>query len=159
MTDEPKNLAGLLHWYRDMVGDRIPARLHDRDTDGGGNPQWHSAFRAYLTAHPRATDREGYVRDPLSFWLWTLSRSGGKNKRRAEFLYRLAVLDFDWLEAVHARRSMSKWADDMAEDYALASLRKLWRMCQTEPQPHVREPRTVVDQGKSEAQHHAEGAA
>ena len=154
MNDEPKRLDDLIVFYRDVVGDSIPGRLHNRDTDDGGNPQWHGAFRAYLTAHPRTTDREGYVRDPLAFWLWTLQRGGPKNRRRALFLYRLARLDFDWLEAVHARRSMSQWREDMAEDYAEASLRVLWRKMQEEPVLYVKPP---ID--KSDAQRDAEAAA
>ena len=154
MSSEPTSLHSLIAWYREAVDDTIPTRLHNRDIDDGGNPQWHGQFRAYLTAHPCVTDKEGYVRDKLAFWLWTMSRGGPKNKRRAEFLHRLAVLDFDWLEAVHARRSMSKWAGDMAEDYTVASLRILWRKMQSEPEIRVRPP---VD--KSDAQKDAEAAA
>ncbi len=153
MNDEPQSLSALLHWFRGVVGDRIPIRIHNRDTDDGGYLQWHGAFRAYLTAHPMATDREGFIRDPLAFWLWQMSRKGAKAKRRGEFLFRLASLDFDWLEAVHGRRQMSAWSADMAEDYAHASLRILWRMYQSEP---VKFERKRIE--KSEAQVSAEEA-
>ncbi len=154
MTDEPQSLAALLHWYRGVVGDRIiPIRIHNRDTDDGGYLQWHGAFRAYLTAHPMATDREGFIRDPLAFHLWQMAGKGAKGNRRAEFLYRLACLDFDWLAAVHARPKMSGLAVDMCEAYAHASLRILWRMCQSEPVKFERKTE------KSEAQLDAEEAA
>ena len=151
---EPQTLSPLIAWYQGVVSDAIPVRVHNRLTDAGGAPEWHGEFRAFLTAHPKAIDKEGYVRDPLAFWLWTMHRGGPKNKRRALFLFRLAHLDFDWLEAVHARKSMSKWREDMAEDYTVASLRVLWRRMQSEPEIRVRPPKD-----KSDAQKDAEAAA
>ncbi len=149
---EPQSLEALLSWYRFEVEGRIPTRIHNRETSEGGAKEWHARFKAYLLAHPKATDEDGYVRDPLAFWLWTLSSGGPKNRRRGEFLYRLAVMDFDWLEAVHARRSFSKWAADMAEDYTVASLRILWDKMQREPVIRSRE------RAKSDAQKDAEAA-
>ncbi len=154
MTKEPRSLAALLSWYRHEVESAVPQRLHKQDLDAGGAPEYSGGFVAYLRDNARATDEEGNIRDPLAYYLGALRSQGGKDGRRAVFLYRLARLDFDWREAVHARRSMSKWADDMAESYALASLRIFWRLMQTVPQPHVREPRE-----KSEAQRDAEAAA
>ena len=46
---------------------------------------------------------------------------------------------------------MSKWREDMAEDYTVASLRVLWRRMQSEPEIRVRAPKV-----KSEAQLDAE---
>ena len=159
MTGEPRNLSALIRWYSEAVGDAIPTRLHSRQMSEGGTPEWHAAFRAWLLAHPAATAREGYIRSPLRYWLWVLHRNGGRDKRRAEFLWRLAYADGDDMDAVHGRLSMSEWGQDMAEAYAIASLRILWRMMQSEPVKFERGPSTVVDQGKSESQHRAEEAA
>jgi len=152
-------LAALVRWFLAESADDIPARTHNRETDAGGVPEWHAAFRAWLTAPPDAVDKEGYVRSPLRFWLWKMRGNGGKDSRRAEFLFRLAVLGGDWQEAVHARRSMSKWKGDMAEAYALASLRIFWRLMQQEPRKFVGDPKGLAERriGKSEAQHAAEG--
>ena len=153
MTDEPLGLDALLAWYRYEVEGGIPRTLHKSDLDAGGAPEYSGAFFRYLKANARATNDDGDITDPIAFWLGAWQNKKGRDARRAKFLYRLARLDFDWREAVHARRSMSKWADDMAEAYTLASLRIFWNMMQVVPAPRVRV------REKSEAQHAAEAAA
>lgn len=150
MSGEPTHLAALIRWFREASSDDIPARIHCRDIDGGGAPQWHASFRAWLTAHPSAVDREGYTRSPFRHWLWVMRGAGRSGRVRATFLHRLAVYDGDWLNAV---RSMPP--DDlevMLRDFVVESLRQHWRMMQSEPRRHVSGP-------KSEAQHAAEEAA
>ena len=152
MRGEPTHLAALVSWYMDAARDRIPARLHSRDTAEDGDPEWHVAFRAYLLAHPSATDREGYVRDPLAHWLWVMKSEGRENRVKAEFLYHLACLQGDWLAAARAITPLTEDGEVMAKAFAVAALQRLWRRMQTEPRTVVREP-------KSEAQHSAEEAA
>lgn len=150
MSGEPRHLAALVRWYMDAVGDDIPVRLHSRDTAEDGDPEWHPAFRAWLMAHPAAVDREGYVRSPLKFWLWLMTNEGRENRVMADFLYRLARLEGDWLAAARTITSLTDDGEVMARVFAVATLQKFWRRMQTEPRRHVREPQ------KSEAQHAAE---
>ena len=150
MAGEPRHLAALVRWFREAASDDIPARIHCRDIDDGGAPQWHAAFRAWLTADPRATDREGHVRSPFRFWLWTMRKSGWSGRVRADFLHRLAIYDGDWLNAV---RSMPpEDLEVMLRDFVVESLRQHWRNMQSEPRRHVAAP-------KSESQHQAEESA
>ena len=118
MSDEPRRINALIAWYRREVDDSIPGRIHSRDIDGGGAPEWHGRFRAWLTAHPAAEDRDGNLIDPLRFWLWRMGRRGA-------FLYTLACVDFDWHVAA---RHWHVFDDDAAHDYTRESLRRLWRM-------------------------------
>jgi len=153
MTGEPKHLAALVHWFMGAAADDIPARLHSRDTAEDGDPEWHAAFRAYLMAHPGAVDREGHVRSPLRFWLWIMTNEGRENRVMADYLYRLARLDGDWLAAARTITPLTDDGEVMARSFALAALQRFWRRMQTEPRRHIREPQ------KSEAQHSAEEAA
>jgi hypothetical protein len=162
MTDEPKSLGQYVAWYRREVADLpVPIRLHSRDTDSGGTPDWSGGLRAWLSGNPCSVDREGYVISWLRCRLGELYRHGGKDKRRSEFLWRLAYNDGDWLTAVRSSSradrqgeyTRSHWPETECARYAEASLRILWRLMQSEPVRYVRPP---VE--KSESQHRAEEA-
>jgi hypothetical protein len=135
-----------------MGADDIPARIHSRDIDAGGAPQWHGAFRAWLTAPPSAVDREGHVRSPFRFWLWVMAGEGRSGRVRAEFLHRLAMFDGDWLAAIRVVTPVTDDGEVMARDFAVVSLQRFWRNMQTEP-------RRMEGGPKSESQHRAEEAA
>lgn len=151
MRGEPSHLAALVAWYLDAARERIPVRIHSRDTADDGSPDWHAQFRAYLMAHPSATDREGYVRDPLAHWLWVMKSEGRENRVMAEFLYRLGCLQGDWLAAARAITPLTDDGEVMAKAFAVAALQRLWRRMQTEPRKFIHP--------KSDAQHAAEEAA
>jgi len=124
VTGEPRSLSALIAWYRDEVDATIPQRIHSRDTAEDGDPEWHSAFRRWLTAHPAAEDRDGQLLSPLRYWLWRVECLEAKsNGRRATFLANLAYLDFDWKRAAVYAGVLDHGA---AHDYAVASLRRLW---------------------------------
>jgi hypothetical protein len=142
----------LVRWFREASSDDLPVRTHSRDTDAGGVPDWHASFRAWLTAHPTAVDREGHVRSPFRFHLWVMSRGGWSGRVRAQFLYRLAVLDGDWLAAVRVAQMLTEDGEVMARDFATETLRQFWRRMQSEPRREVGGP-------KSESQHRAEEAS
>jgi len=78
------SLSSLLSWYREEVDAAIPQRIHSKDIDRGGAPEWHGAFRRYLTAPATAEDKEGALSNPLAYWVWTMP------KRRRLYLERLA---------------------------------------------------------------------
>jgi len=154
-VNEPRSLYALLQWYRGLISDRIPSSLHSRDLDDGGGPAFSGAFKSYLYAPPYGVDDEGHVLDPLKHCLWRMRKSGGKDARRAAFLYALARADFDPFLAVKASHDTSRYIKDMADDYARASLAILYRNFQLDP---VVEDR-VKPADKSEAQINAETAA
>ena len=155
MTDDP-SLKTLLAWFASEVSDSIPVRLTSRETNEGGTPEWSGGLRHYLTGNPCATDKDGWVTSRLRCRLSGLYRHGGQDKHRAEFLYRLAASNGDWLTAVRSKNySTSHWPEHECQAYAHASLRILWRLMQSEPVRYVPGPRIE----KSESQHRAEEAA
>ena len=163
MTGEPSTLSALLHWYRAEVGDDIPIRIVTRAIDEGGAPQWHGAFRAWLTAPPDQEDKEGNVISPLRYWLHQMGTTG-RAGRRARFLFILASIDFDWNMAA---RIHGIYDSDAAHDYTRATLGRLWRLMYSvgkgadgQPMVFVNEPRReVAFTEKSESQVRAEDAA
>ena len=150
MQGQPTHLAGLVRWFMAAARDDVPLRIHSRDTADDGDPEWHPSFTAWLVAHPAAVDREGHVKSPFRFWLWVMRGQGQSGRVRAEFLYRLACLEGDWLAAARTITPLSDDGEVVARDFAVASLQQFWRRMQSEPRRHVREPQ------KSEAQHAAE---
>jgi len=151
-SGEPTHLAALVRWFMDAAADDIPIRLHSRDTADDGDPEWHPRFRAYLMAHPAAVDREGHVRSPFRFWLWVMRGESRQGRVGADFLYRLAVLEGDWLSAARTITPLSRDGEIIARAFAVATLQAFWRRMQTEPRRHVSGP-------KSEAQAVAETSA
>ena len=125
--NEPSSLSALLAWYREEVDAAIPQRIHSRDTADDGAPEWHGAFRTWLTAHPAAEDRDGQLLRPLLYWVWRMPT------QRQWFLKRLIAVDFDWRWA--ARLSLIG-CDDAAHDFARESLRRLYRSMYTNGQPN-----------------------
>jgi hypothetical protein len=158
VTGEPANLSSPLRWYRDEVDGDIPARIHSRQLDAGGAPAWHAAFVRWLTAHPCAEDKEGYLLSPLRFWLWRMSRF---SKLRARYCFILASCNFDWTMAA---RVQGVFDSDAAHDYTRETLHRLWRLmyhvapgADGHPAIFLNEPRREL-RGKSEAQLDAEAA-
>ena len=151
MTGEPTHLAALVRWYKSVVADAIPTRLHTRDFSEGGTPEWHAAFRAWLMGAPGALDRDGNVKNPYRFWLWRMKGEGRQSRVAADFLYRLACLRYDWLAAVRTITPLTDDGEVVARAFAEDALRRFWRLMQSDP--HYHQPR------KSEAQHAAEEAA
>jgi hypothetical protein len=149
-SGEPTHLAALVRWFMDAAADDIPVRLHSRDTADDGDPEWHPRFRAYLMAHPAAVDREGHVRSPFRWWLWIMRNEGRENRVMADYLYRLARFDGDWLAAARSITPLTEDGEIIAKAFAVAALQRFWRRMATEPRRHVE---------KSEAQHTAEESA
>lgn len=53
---EPRTLRQYVHELRKAYADEVPGRIHSRDTDAGGAPEWTPAFTHYLDGKPSATD-------------------------------------------------------------------------------------------------------
>lgn len=161
MTEPHSTLADLLRWLATAWAAEIPIRLHVHETDDGGKPQWHAAFRAFLAALD--TDREGDIMRPVRAHWRALAHSSGSGGRRARWLYVLACSGWDWRLAcrrIGPIEMLGPWGDDLALDYATATLTEFHRRCQSEPRKFVRAPRGALARvGKSEAQHNAEEAA
>lgn len=161
MTEPPKSLSALVRWFAEAWAAEMPQRLHSRDMDEGGNPQWHAAFRSYLAGLDE--DKEGDITRPVRTHWRQLAHSSGRGGRRARWLFVLACSGFDWLVA--CRRigpidGLGAWGDDMALDYATATLAGFYERCRSEPRKFVRAPRGALSRvGKSESQHKAEEAA
>jgi hypothetical protein len=174
VTDEQPSLSSLVRWFASEVGDAIPVRLHSRDTDSGGVPEFHQAFVQWLDAPDGALDREGYIKFPLRYWI---SRMGdqGRAGKRARFCWLLAQCDFDWRRAAFLNKSAAD--DDAAHDYARATLLRLRGLMYdadgTPHQPVISKRGQCAEKGcvnktshyrcrdheKSESQHRAEEAA
>ena len=128
------SLSALLSWYREEVDAAIPQRIHSKDIDRGGAPEWHGAFRRYLTAPATAEDKEGALSNPLAYWVWTMP------KRRRLYLERLAYMDFDWRWTAQLHGVLDQ---DAAYDYTIETLRRLRRrMYGDDGQP--RDPRRML---------------
>ena len=149
---QPTHLAALVKWFREAASDDIPTRIHSRDTADDGAPQFHPSFRSWLMAHPAAMDREGNIRSPFRFYLWRMRSESRQGRVGAEFLYRLACLDGDWLAAARTITTRTDDGEVMARVFAVSTLQAFWRRMQTEPRRPSNKP-------KSEAQHAAEEGA
>jgi len=134
---EPTDLGELIRWFRRETELAYPARIHSRDYSEGGTPEWHGAFRAWLLAHPGSTDREGDIKNPYRFWLWSMANGGRSGRVGAEYLYRLACLDGDWLAAARTFTPLTAEGEHLARAYAIATLRRFWRRMQTVPHREV----------------------
>lgn len=174
---EPKSLLHLVRWFRaEWQAEMGSGRIHVRDTDAGGDPEWHARFKAIVEIPVKQGDPLEWVGSqaphlPMRFYLWKMAKGSERGRRRARFLFRLACTDFDWLETARRTSNLAKSMDehgvDWAEDYAETCLRRLWAMYadpeRTEADQHGRPvgPRTFVQKriGKSEAQSAAESAA
>ena len=137
MTREPRSLPSLLRWYRGVVEDDTPTRLHNRDTADDGAPQWHASLRAYLMASPRAVDDDGFVRSPYRFWLAVMRSESRQNRVAADFLFQLARRDGDWRSAVSTITPLTRDGEEIARCYAVVTLSAFWRRMATEPQRHL----------------------
>lgn len=156
-------LQELLRWFREAWSAEMPVRLHDRGTEDDGAPHWHAAFRSYLTGNEWATDQDGTIRRPIRAHWSQMAGSSGRGGRRARYLFVLACSDFDPLLAY--RRvcplgdGIGAWADDVALDYAEATLQRFHDRCQVEPRRFLPTPKGAMARvGKSESQHRAEEA-
>ena len=150
---QPSHLPALVRWFMLAAQDDIPVRIHSRETAENGNPEWHARFRAWLMAHPRTFDRDGDVISPFRFWLFVMKSESRQGRVAAEFLYRLACLDGDWLEACRTITPLTEDGEVMARAFAVTSLQVFWRRMQSTPRRFVSGP------DKSEAQHAAESGA
>lgn len=149
MAGEPTHLAALIRWFLRESSDDIPARIHSRSTAEDGDPEWHGSFRAWLTAHPAAVDREGHTISWFRHWLWVMAGGGYSGRLRADFLVRLAHNGGDWLAAIRCVQPLTDDGEVMMRDFATETLKQFWRLMQVEPRREDRRP-------KSEAQHAAE---
>jgi hypothetical protein len=158
MTDEPANLSRLVSWFRhEWHAEMGSGRIHVRDTDEGGAPDWHQRFKDLINE----TDLHRF---PMRYHLDRMSRSSTRGSRRAVFLFRLACSDFDVLSTVRATSpaGYDEHGEEWALDYAEASLRRLYRQATdvSVNDPDSGRPRRYLPRvGKSEAQHRAEEAA
>lgn len=158
MTDEPKSLSSLISWFRhEWQAEMGTGKIHSRDTDEGGAPDWHARFKALIEA-------ENLRSFPVRYHLAGMARASRRGTRRAEFIFRLACTDYDVLATVRATSpaGFDEHGEDWALDYAEMCLRRLWRkvtdVAANDPsdgRPRRYLPRT----GKSESQHRAEEAA
>lgn len=167
---EPSSLAALLKWFRtEWQAEMGSGRIHVRDTDAGGDPDWHARFRA-LVELPKVKDGDpvewtgsSSTSLPLRYHLRNMARASHRGRTRAEFLFRLACLDFDVMVAAR-HTSPAAWdhhGEQWALDFAENSLRRLHRRCIDPRWNDAEGPRTFVQRriGKSEAQSAAEDAA
>ena len=127
MTGEPTHLAALVRWFMLAAQDDIPVRIHSRETAEDGDPEWHASFRSWLMAHPAAVDREGHVKSAFRYWLYVMHGEGRDNRVGAEFLYRMACLDGDWLAAARTITPLTRDGETMARAFAFVTIKRFWR--------------------------------
>lgn len=87
---KPRTLRALLYWAHNEYAAECSDRLHGRDLDDGGAPQWSAPFGSHLRAHVdeivdrdgrsrsaifAAKDADGYYRYPLSVALERIRRT------------------------------------------------------------------------------------
>ena len=159
---EPRDLPRLLHWFRsEWQAEMGSGRIHVRDTDAGGAPDWHRRFLNLF----EIDDKDVMKSYPMRWHLGGMARGSQRGARRAEFLFRMACLDFDWYAAARQTSrlaaAMDEHGKDWAEAYAEQCLRMLYRR-RTDPEKNDMDghPRTFVQRRipKSEAQAAAEAS-
>ena len=170
---EPKSLPALTRWFREeWQAEMGSGRIHVRDTDAGGSPEFHARFLDLINLARDPAGRLDRAEEkrlksfPIRWNLRQMARASMRGRRRAMYLYRLTLTDYDPHET--ARRTtrlavaMDEHGRDWIEDYATLTLQKLWDRCQ-DPRTHDTDgkPRTFVQRriSKSEAQSAAEAAA
>jgi len=145
MRGQPTHLAALVRWFMDEAESAVPVRLHSRDTADDGDPEWHASFRRYILGHPGITDDDGDILSPFRWYLWVLERGGLSGRIRAEFLYRLAMLEGDWLTAARTFTPLTEEGEVLVRPFAVETLQMFWRMMQTTPRKNVQPSREKSD--------------
>jgi len=138
----PSHLSALIRWYLSEVAAEAPQRLHQRGLNEMGAPEWHGSFRAWLLARAFVTDVHGDLRYPCAFWLRLWAGEGRESRIGAEYLFRLACLDGDWLAAARTITPLTEDGEIMARVYTVTVLQRFWRQMQTLPHKFVPGPRS-----------------
>jgi hypothetical protein len=63
-----EDFAGLTDWFIERARAELPMRIHSRDTDDGGYPQWHPSFTSYINDNGYGTtveDEQVYCYHPI----------------------------------------------------------------------------------------------
>ena len=162
MKSEPGSLSALLRWFRhEWTAEMGAGRIHVRDTDEGGDPDWHGLFARIVerTAEERTGSSSPGL--PIRFHLRGMARGSHRGRARAEFLFRLACHDFDVMATARetSPAAYDCHGEQWALDFAEASLRRLHRRCfDVRWNDQDNKPRRYLPR-KSEAQSIAEAAA
>lgn len=88
-----------IEWYQE-----VPQRLHSRDIDDGGAPQWHPEFLYWLTRNKHSQQRNPAGRLRVTQAMRSLRKVA---PRQYEVLYRIMVLN-DSVEAT------TQWLNERA---------------------------------------------
>lgn len=102
-THEPRTLREYVHELRKAYQDEVPGRIHSRDLDAGGAPEWTPQFTRYLTGSPRSTDEEDNYLRPFSAALAYLTTHADEAMRERGVIVRRIVCGGDQPEEAASR--------------------------------------------------------
>lgn len=77
--------------FRQLWHDQVPLKIHSRDVDGSGAPDWSPQFRAWITAEEVRLRRDTPPTDKVRLRK-AMKRLRERSKREYEVLYRVMVL-------------------------------------------------------------------
>lgn len=120
-SHEPRTLREYVHVLTKAYRDEVPGRIHSRDLDSGGAPEWTPQFADYLTASDRATDTEDNYRTPFRSALDYLLTHPAETMRRDGEIVRRVVIG-----GVSAEEAAVQWAP-YERRVAHGALRTMWR--------------------------------
>lgn len=130
---EPRSLPDLLAWYRAAWAQEMPTRIHERGVEPESvlrSPKLAGAFRAYMDAHPLATDYDprhdiderGAVRlRPVHA---ALSRMRRRWPLSARYLFAIAWTGAEWQDVALAWGMLP----EVGHRFTVDALRHLWSL-------------------------------
>lgn len=164
---EPQSLRDLVAWFRAEWQAEIAAgRIHVRDIDAGGAPEWNVRFRDLVNFRDVDMDVADLKRMqlyPMRWHLRSMARDGKHSYRRARFLFILACQGFRVTDAARivSPAGYDEHGEQWALDYAAMCILRLFHRYRDPATTHDDgQPRSFVDRRihKSEAQSSAEAA-
>lgn len=117
---EPQTLREYVHELRKAYADEVPGRLHSRDTDAGGVPEWTPAFAHYIDGRPSATNPDETYVTPFRAAITFMERGDVAQQMRATVIRWVVVGGMDPTEAA------KQWAP-FERVVALHACRAFWR--------------------------------
>lgn len=126
----PRDLSGLLRWFRDALDSETPATIHKSEVwrdhgthaEGGsklGTPAWSEPFRRFIAGSASECDEDGYFQRPLRAAIARMSR---QHALTAQHLFQLALVQGD--NRRHAENRV--WSYEEMDMYLHRALSVLW---------------------------------
>lgn len=130
---EPRSLPEYITWFRSAWAEEMPTRIHERGVEPDsalGSPRLAGAFRAYMDAHPMATDFDPRhdIDERGAQRIRPIHAALAQMRRRwplsAHYLFAIAWTGAEWQDVALAWRMLP----EVGHRFTLDALRHLWAL-------------------------------